>query len=184
MYDTISKYLTFTQQQRTHLNSMTPFFLFWGKKHLQQYGTLHALQSLNLEGSRLTDSGLLQTLRNFGGTIQSLNISRTNITGGPLWDYDQSLPCIKNLNCTRTLLTDTGLLQLIWLCGSQLESLDISRTYLSDAVTKQILQAYDNVKPSHTDRVYRPQLYTLPLNETNPTLYKVRKQLLGCLKGT
>ena len=149
-----------------------------------QYGTLHALQSLNLEGSRLTDTGLLQTIRQCGGTIQSLNISRTNITGGPLWDYDQSLLSIQNLNCTRTLLTDTGLLQLIWLCGSQLETLDISRTYLSDAVTKQILQDYDNVKLSHKDRVYRPQLYTMPLNEANPPLFKIRKQFLGCLKGT
>jgi len=59
-----------------------------------QNGTLHALETLNLEGSRLTDIGLLQTIRQRGGTIQSLNINRTNITGVPLWDYDRSLLCI------------------------------------------------------------------------------------------
>ena len=74
---------------------------------------------------------MLQFLRLCGGTLKSLDISRTVITGDTLVQYTGSLPCLENLNCGYTGLTEEGLLQFLRLCGGTLKSLDIRGTDLT-----------------------------------------------------
>ena len=104
---------------------------------------------------QLTDKGLLQIIQLCGSTLESLDVSRTAITGENLSEYKGTLPCLTNLNLGSyepSQLTDKGLLQILQLCGSKLQSLDISYTN----ITGENLTEYNETLPCLTNLNLRP----------------------------
>ena len=81
---------------------------------------------------KLADKGLLEMLELCGGTLRSLDLGSTNITGENLSEYKETLPWLENLNmklCER--LTEKGLMHILHLCGSTLISLNLSATNMT-----------------------------------------------------
>ena len=104
---------------------------------------------LELEGmcSQLTDNGLIQILQLCGSTLKSLDVNHTDITGENLSEYNGTLPCLTNLELGACFeLTDKGLLHILQLCGSKLQSLDISSTN----ITGENLSEYKGTLPCLT----------------------------------
>ncbi len=93
------------------------------------------LQTLDLSGiygTAIDDVWFLQTLRQIRSTIKFLTLSNSNISGKILSEFNETLPCLENLNlnfCRQ--LTNKGLLQILQLCGSTVRSLDVFGTQIS-----------------------------------------------------
>ena len=80
-------------------------------------------------------------------TLESLDISFSNITGENLSEFQGTLPCLTNLDLNSCeQLTYKGLLQILQLCGSTLESLDISYSY----ITGENISEYNETLPRLT----------------------------------
>ena len=108
-------------------------------------GTLPYLENLDMSSCKqLTNKGLLQILQLCESALRSLDIGYTQITGENLSDYKGTLPCLENLNMSYCRqLTNTGLLQILQLCGSTLRSLNISGTN----ITEENLSEYKRTLP-------------------------------------
>ena len=62
-------------------------------------GILSRLSILNLwKCEELSDKGFLQVLKLCGGTLSYLDLSKTNVTGENLTEYNVILPCLSSLN--------------------------------------------------------------------------------------
>ena len=82
--------------------------------------------------SRLTDKGLLDMLELCGGTLRSLDLRNTNISGENISEYKRTLPWLENLNMTACeCLTEKGLMHILNLCGGTLISLNLSATNMT-----------------------------------------------------
>jgi len=105
------------------------------------------LQTLDLSGiygTAIDDVWFLQTLRQIRSTIKFLTLSNSNISGKILSEFNETLPCLENLNlnfCRQ--LTNKGLLQILQLCGSTVRSLDVFGTQISG----ETLAEYRNTLP-------------------------------------
>ena len=108
-------------------------------------GTLPYLENLDMSSCKqLTNKGLLQILQLCESALRSLDIGYTQITGENLSEYKGTLPCLENLNMSYCRqLTNTGLLQILQLCGSTLRSLNISGTN----ITEENLSEYKRTLP-------------------------------------
>jgi len=114
-----------------------------------------SLETINLPGNlNITDIVLLKIFQKFGSSLKSLNLCRTNITGGILSKFTVSLPVITELKFGQCYqLTDSGLinllqlskqtLQLLQLCGNTLKHLDLTET----AITGEGLMENDITLP-------------------------------------
>ena len=87
-----------------------------------------SLETINLPGnSNITDIVLLKIFQKFGNSLKSLNLCRTNITGGILSKFTVSLPVITELKFGQCYqLTDTGLINLLQLSKQTLVYMDIN----------------------------------------------------------
>ena len=86
------------------------------------------LQTLDLSGIEdINETFFLQIIEQSGKTLKSLNLSNSKISGDNLVEYNGALSCLEKLElkgCRR--LTDTGLQQILKLCGKTLISLNLS----------------------------------------------------------
>ena len=86
------------------------------------------LQTLDLSGIKdINEAFFLQIIEQSGKTLKSLNLSKSQISGDKLVEYNGALSCLEKLElelCRR--LTNTGLRQILKLCGKTLISLNLS----------------------------------------------------------
>ena len=87
------------------------------------------MEKLCLQGClRLTPQGLVEILDMCGGKLKDLNISWTNVTGHCLDELQGKFADLKKLNLYNLSLTDQGLLQVLRMCGTKLQEINISNT--------------------------------------------------------
>jgi hypothetical protein len=92
-----------------------------------------SLETINLPGNlNITDIVLLKIFQKFGSSLKSLNLCRTNITGGILSKFTVSLPVITELKFGQCYqLTDTGLINLLQLSKQTLVYMDINESRIT-----------------------------------------------------
>ena len=100
------------------------------------------LQTLDLSGIKdINEAFFLQIIEQSGKTLKSLNLSNSQISGDKLVEYNGALSCLEKLElkgCRR--LTDTGLQQILKLCGKTLISLNLSKCQITDEGLLQIFK--------------------------------------------
>ena len=101
------------------------------------------LQTLDLSGIKdINEAFFLQIIEQSGKTLKSLNLSNSKISGDKLVEYNGPLSCLEKLElkgCRR--LTDTGLQQILKLCGKTVRSLNLAGTN----ITGESLVGYSGV---------------------------------------
>ena len=94
---------------------------------------LKKLETLQLSWNKLQDHGLGALLSVCGPKLYLLDLSWTNISGDGLTGYNIHVKSLKILDLSYcSQLTDTGLFELLRLCGSKLKSLLLAGTNISD----------------------------------------------------
>ena len=120
-------------------------------------GKFAYLETLNLRNcSRLTDQGLLSVLKMLKGKLQDLDISDTHITGIGLDKLHGKLADLETLNlgkCSR--LTNQILLQVLRMCSTKLQDLNISGTNISGQGLDKLQGKLDNLKTLDLGNCYR-----------------------------
>ena len=152
------------------------------------------LTSLKISDTKVTNVGLLQVVKLVGRRLKTLHICKTSVTGENLSEFSESLLSLEDLKCNNSNLTDTGLLDLLWLCGASLTYLDISTTQVDEGK----LSEYSGTLPRLEElnfsncidlsdeaflqmlRLYGSSLKSLYIGETNITGVNL-SQLRGSL---
>ena len=122
---------------------MLTFFYF--KNQFKIYSK--QLQTLDLsciDGTAIHNVWFSQLLMQIGSTIKFLKVSNLSISGEILIEFNETLPCLENLNlsfCKQ--LSNKGLVRILQLCGSTLISLYVSNTN----ITKQNFTEYKETLP-------------------------------------
>ena len=100
------------------------------------------LQTLDLSGIKdINEAFFLQIIEQSGKTLKSLNLSNSKISGDKLVEYNGALSCLEKLElelCRR--LTNTGLKQILKLCGKTLISLNLRYCQIADEGLLQIFK--------------------------------------------
>ena len=100
------------------------------------------LQTLDLSGIKdINETFFLQIIEQSGKTLKSLILVNSQISGDKLVEYNGALSCLEKLDlegCRR--FTDTGLQQILKLCGKTLISLNLSKCQITDEGLLQIFK--------------------------------------------
>ena len=100
------------------------------------------LQTLDLSGIKdINEAFFLQIIEQSGKTLKSLNLSKSQISGDKLVEYNGALSCLEKLElelCRR--LTNTGLRQILKLCGKTLISLNLRWCQITDEGLLQLFK--------------------------------------------
>ena len=128
---------------------------------LELQGKFAELKTLNLSNcSSLTDQGLLKMLSMCGIKLQHLDFSDTNVTGQGLGEFQNKFADLQALNlCDCPQLTNQGLLEILSMCGTKLQDLEVMRTNITGQGLGKLQGKFANLKklelkfcPSLTDQ--------------------------------
>ena len=110
-------------------------------------GPQPVLQHLNISKTerKITDKGLIQILNTFGKTLVSLDVSVSRVTGRNLRKFKGSLPCLANLQCNATSLTQEGVFHILELSGGTLQRLALIKTKLKSNILERIHEDFPNL---------------------------------------
>ena len=147
--------------------------------------SFNKVKRINFEyGSNLTDKGLCQIFRLFGGSLKSLDLNNSAIIGEGLSEFTETLSNLEDLYCYDCSdLTDKGLCEIFRICGDSLVSF---KAFLCPGISGEGLDGFQSVLPrlvkldlSHTNlnddglvhiiRICGPNLLVLDIGDTKVT---------------